>query len=128
MIAFDEDALICDFAETYRILDYRALPVNLAATLASGLGENSRIVRAMRSEKMSLDTTLLAMAVDKIANLVWMLSDDGKKNRNRPESVLKQLLERPQKKQDNDVCLFSSAVDFLTARARIVEKIKEKEG
>ena len=43
MIETDESALICDFAETYHIYDYRALPVSYAATLAYGLRSDSRI-------------------------------------------------------------------------------------
>ena len=43
MIEFDEDALICDLAETYHIFDYRSLPVQLVATLSVGLRDNSRI-------------------------------------------------------------------------------------
>lgn len=37
MVAVDEEALICDFAETYNILDWRELPCRTAAILASGL-------------------------------------------------------------------------------------------
>lgn len=43
MLSTDEDLFICDMAETYHILDYRALPLKLVATLASGLREDSRI-------------------------------------------------------------------------------------
>ena len=43
MLGEDPDAFICDMAETYHILDIWALPVELLATLASGLRENSRI-------------------------------------------------------------------------------------
>lgn len=43
MLSTDEDLFICDMAETYHILDYKALPVELLAVLASGLRENSRI-------------------------------------------------------------------------------------
>ena len=43
MIRFDEDALICDLAETYHIYDYRSLPVKLVATLSAGLRDDSRI-------------------------------------------------------------------------------------
>lgn len=43
MIAKDEDALICDLAETYRIFDYRSLPLKTVATFSVGLRENSRI-------------------------------------------------------------------------------------
>ena len=43
MIAADEDALQCDFMETYGVLDYRTLPLHAAARLAVGLRRNSRI-------------------------------------------------------------------------------------
>ena len=43
MIAIDEDALICDLAETYQIYDYRRLPVQTVAVFSLGLRDNSRI-------------------------------------------------------------------------------------
>jgi hypothetical protein len=43
MLAYDRSALICDLAETYRIYDYKALPVLTLAALASGLRPDSRI-------------------------------------------------------------------------------------
>lgn len=54
MLATDRDALICDLAETYRVLDYRALPVELLATLAAGLRQDARIwqkIAALREER-----------------------------------------------------------------------------
>ena len=42
-MAHYESALICDMAETYHVLNYRALPVQTLATLCSGLRENSRV-------------------------------------------------------------------------------------
>lgn len=35
--------MICDLAETYRIYDYRSLPVKYLAILVSGLSEDSRV-------------------------------------------------------------------------------------
>ena len=58
MVALDEDALICDFAETYHIYDYRRLPVEYAATLAYGLRENSRIRMVQSGLKVELNTLL----------------------------------------------------------------------
>lgn len=51
MILTDEDALICDFAETYNVLDYRALPLRTAATLASGLRADARIFESLKKEQ-----------------------------------------------------------------------------
>ncbi len=50
MLAVDRDALVCDLAETYGILDLYAHPAQLIATLAAGLRENSRIYERMRAE------------------------------------------------------------------------------
>ena len=127
MISVDEGALICDFAETYHILDYRALPVSLAATLACGLGDNSRIKRKMNNQRISLDTMLLAMAVDRLAIIAWMWSEDAKKGNNRPKSILEQLTTDVEVKAPSDVNLYASGEDFMKARAALIEKI-ESEG
>lgn len=47
MINTDEDALICDFAETYHIYDYRSLPLHMAGIFACGLRPDSRIGMAI---------------------------------------------------------------------------------
>jgi len=40
MLELDEDALVCDLAETYGIYNYRSLPATLVATFSVGLREN----------------------------------------------------------------------------------------
>ena len=40
MIKTDEDALICDLAETYRIYDYRQLPAYQVAVFSFGLRDD----------------------------------------------------------------------------------------
>lgn len=74
MIRDDEDALICDFAETYQIYSYRSLPLRLVATLAAGLRENSRIKSA--GAKASVTNTLLAMIADQLTAIRRILGDD----------------------------------------------------
>lgn len=91
MLGADEDALICDFAETYHVMDWRALPVRLAATLAAGLPETSRIRRKMAGVKTSASLLLQAAMVDRLSLLVWMQTRDGQKNRRRPRSVAEML-------------------------------------
>lgn len=51
MIATDEDALICDLAETYHVFDYRGLPLKTAAALASGLRNDARIFEIIRLQE-----------------------------------------------------------------------------
>lgn len=84
----DRDALVCDFAEYYHILDIRALPATTAATLAQGLPENSRSKRTASGMKISMETALLAVIADRLGLLVWMQTEDGRGGENRPTSIL----------------------------------------
>jgi len=67
MIQKDEDALICDLAETYHIYDYRSLPLKLVATLAAGLRDTSRIAMNTTEVKASTTNTILAVIADHLA-------------------------------------------------------------
>lgn len=100
MIGADRDALVCDLAETYGVLDWRALPVRSLATLASGLGEHSRIKRKISGSRATTTEVLLAAAVDKLSTLIWFQTEDGHAGRNRPPSVLGLLLGEPQEEPD----------------------------
>ena len=93
MIALDEDALICDLAETYRVYDWRALPLRLAATLACGLGPDSRIRQRQYGLKVPMRIFFLAQTVDQLSAIRWMFSDDGHKGQNKPEFVSPKLIE-----------------------------------
>lgn len=116
MIIEDEDALICDFAETYRIYDYRSLPVELAATFAVGLGDDSRIKKKLRGETISTDLAIRALQLDALHLLVWMQSKDGKAGRNRPKSVF-QILTEP--KKTSEVVGFNSSEELMAEIERI---------
>lgn len=110
MITADEEALICDFAETYGIYDYRKLPLKTAAILASGLRDNSRIKIKLSGLNAAPEMILNAAIADRTGMLVWMQSKDGAKNRNRPESILDKIL-NPEKKKE-DVTTFATGQDF----------------
>lgn len=114
MLAADKDALICDLAETYGIFNYRSVPVRLLATLASGLGADSRIMRKLSGAKADTKTILLALAVDALHTLVWMQTKDGQKGRRRPESIAKKIQSADQPQKD-DVVKFKSSDDFMNA-------------
>lgn len=116
MIRADEDALICDFAETYQVFNYKGLPVKLAATLAAGLREDSRIKMALSDMKVSPDTLLLAAIADRLGIIVWQSTKDAEKGRNRPKSIIESL----QPKQ-TDVSAFASGEDFIKAREEILK-------
>lgn len=56
MLATDEDAFICDMAETYGVLNWRALDVRLAGTLAAGLRPFARIWEKINEKQGTGDT------------------------------------------------------------------------
>ncbi|MFR5806472.1 MAG: DUF5361 domain-containing protein [[Clostridium] symbiosum] len=117
----DRDAWICDLAETYGIFDYRALPVELLATLSFGLREDSRIEQKMNGMKTSNDTMLLMLAVDCLRMLVWMNTADGAKNINRPKSLVDELFETTNTNKEFEA--FNSGEDFETRRRKIIEGV-----
>ena len=92
MAARFPDELTCDMAETYHALDWRALGLPLAATLAAGLRENSRTRMALAGSVSTVDTLLLGAAVDALHLLVWGKTKDGQKGRSRPEPVVNRWL------------------------------------
>ena len=91
MIATDEDALICDFAETYHIYNMYELPVLYVATLAAGLRQDSRIMMSVSGLKVDVKTLLLAHIADNTAINVYFKTKDAEKGRNRPKSFVRLL-------------------------------------
>lgn len=109
--------LICDLAEYYHVLNYRALPVDTLAALCAGLREESRVMMKYSGSQQPLGIYLAAAAVDNLSMLVWTKSKDAQKNRNRPESILKSLTGKKDTKPEG----FSTAEEFEAARKRIME-------
>lgn len=70
------------------MLDMDALPNKLFATLALGLSEDSRFMRALSGSRARGRDLLLAAAVDRLSMLVWFQTKDGAKGRNRPKSIV----------------------------------------
>ena len=117
MINEDEDALICDLAETYGILDYKVLPVETLAALSVGLRENSRIKMKLSGARVQPDFLLLAAAVDRLSLLVWSKTKDAEKGRKRPKSLVEVL---NGKKKESDVMAFNTAEEWERAKAKII--------
>lgn len=115
MMRLDEDALICDFAETYHIYDYRSLPVPLAATLSAGLRENSRIKLKAAESSVSLDTLILAAIAD---NLTLLRASLSKKEGNRKLFLFMEAIQG-EKKHQTKAMNFRSAEDFEATLKRI---------
>ena len=115
MVGLDEGALTCDFAETYHVLNWRALPARTAATLAMGLGPDSRIVRKMAGVETTLDTMLLAMIADALHILVWQNTRDGVKGQNKPAMITDRLTNL-----GSEPLGFDSAAEFRRWRAEML--------
>lgn len=110
MIALDEDALICDFAEFYHIYDYKSLDVDYAATLANGLRECSRIKHKLMGLEVNVDTLLLAHIADNTAINFYAKTKDAKAGMNKPKSMVEALLARKKEKQYKQ---FENGDDFM---------------
>lgn len=123
MIALDEDALVCDLAETYQIYDYKQLPLNQVAVFAYGLRDDSRIKQMMSNQIVPLETTLLASIVDRLSLSLWLQTKDGQKGVNRPASIADQLIKRDKSENDEkDYLVFESGEDFENYRKALLAK------
>lgn len=123
MISLDEDALICDLAETYRIYDYKQLPLNQVAVFAYGLRDNSRIKQVMSNQIVPLETTLLASIVDRLSLSLWLQTKDGQKGINRPKSIVDQLTKQDKEERDErEYLVFESGEDFEKYRKSLLSK------
>ena len=104
--------MVCDFAETYGVLDYRALPLVTAATLAQGLPDTSRIKRKISGAgALDTQTALLAIIADRVGHIAWMFSEAGQKGRDHPASILDTLTG----KTEPEAVGYDSAEDFFAA-------------
>lgn len=115
MIKTNENALICDLAETYQIYDYKQLPVTLVAVLACGLKASSRIKLQLSQSKYTIEQNLLIGILDRLTLLVYAKTKDAQKGRNYPKLLGTSLLE------EKEVVGFTSGKDFEEVRNRILK-------
>lgn len=118
MINLNESALICDFAETYHIYNYRELPARQAALYACGLRANARIIQQMSGAKAPAETTLLAIIADALRTLVWQNTKDGHSGKNPPKSILRMILGDDENKVETGS--FSTVDDFKQWREQML--------
>lgn len=116
MIRLDEDALICDLAETYNIFDYKKLALNELAIFACGLRDDSRIKLKMSENILSPNQLLLAGIQDRLSLLVYSKTKDAEKGQNYPKLILDSF--------ENKIDSFSSGEDFMKERERIMKEGK----
>ena len=121
MINSCEAELICDFAEVYHIYGLESVPVELAATLAAGLRQDSRVQMKLSERRVPDWVTLLAMAVDALNWLMWSKTKDARHKRNMPESVAAQFTRKPEQER-KQIQSFRSGAEFRAAWDRVILK------
>ena len=125
MIRIDRDALVCDLAETYHILDDMGLlPARQVAVLCAGLRDNSRIKMKINGTNVPYDIILMAQMVDRLNLLLWSKTKDGYKGINRPESIAEALLHPERTKKRANVTAFNTPEEFWQARQAIISRSK----
>lgn len=117
MVSVDEEALICDFAETYGICDYRALPARTAAVLSAGLRDDSRIKLKMTGITVPMDTLFLVGIFDRLNHLIWMQTKNGHEGVNPPKLLMKEFI-----RQEEKLVSFETGEDFDAARKELLRK------
>ncbi|MDO5015293.1 MAG: hypothetical protein Q4E28_05010 [Clostridia bacterium] len=115
-MATDENALICDLAETYNILDYQKFPCSLIAILASGLKDDSRIKLKLQEQKVGIETLLLAGINDRLTLLMQGLSGNKRIRQPYITDELQNLGKRESAR------LFDTGEEFMTKRQTFLKK------
>ena len=111
MIATDENALLCDLAETYGIFDLNALPVETLAALSFGLRQNSRIKRKMAGALEVDEMELLAVIADNLTVIRSALL-----GQELPKTALMSMyIRESEKPQAQPIYKFKSSEDFKEA-------------
>lgn len=122
MKQLDEDALVCDLAETYGIYDYKQLPLLKVAVFAYGLSDDSRIKRRFSQQKVDLDTLILASLYDQFNVLLYAFSSKG----DQPLSLTDTLMDRPTQSTRKEH-VFQSREDFNRARQQLLEELRKED-
>lgn len=121
MLKIDENALMCDLAETYQIYNYRQLPPSTVAIFCIGLRDNSRIKMKLSGAKVTPEILLLSGIVDRLNLLLWTKTKDAEKGLNKPKSILDHLYD-----SESDVSAFTSGEEFERERSRLIKQAERR--
>lgn len=93
--------MICDFAETYNIYEYRGLSPRKVAVLLLGLRDDSRVKMKLSGNRITLEQMLMAIMADNLKFLSWTKTKDAKKGVYKEKSILKALMGEYDHENDN---------------------------
>lgn len=118
MVAADEGALMCDFAEYYHIYEWRKLPARYAATLAAGLRPESRSRLKLSGNRWPMNTLLLATIADACRLAVWRHTRAAAEGKAPPVSLYKILFGKTDAK--NSSSGFATGEEFFAWREKMM--------
>lgn len=101
--------------EYYHIANYMDFPPDLVGVLVFGLRDDSRIKMNIMDSKLTTSQILEVRMVDALNLLVWSKTEDAKKGRNRPKSILELL----NKNNDKECKGFRTIEEFESELARL---------
>jgi hypothetical protein len=115
MLGFDRDAVVCDLAETYNVLDYKTLPVMTLATLCAGLHDDSRIKMEIAGLQRISPTFAAIRAADTLTIINYALTA---KHGAKLPTLYQDVMTSKQKQKKTTG--FSSIEEFENARMRFL--------
>lgn len=118
MLAVDKDAVVCDFAEVYGVLDFDGLPVGIAATLAAGLPADSRICMKMCGFNKIPESFALVEIADSLNVITHFLLGDK-----RQIQLLSTYMSGKQKTQSAG---YDTPEAYREARQKILDRAKKR--
>lgn len=112
-----KDALICDLAEYYGILNYRDFDAFTLATFACGLRPESR-TGSVRTHIVAqpVNGITLIQILDALNNIAWSI---GGGEKDPPDALLKHYYDAPK-----ETVGYKDGASYDRARAEILERIK----
>lgn len=88
--------------------------------MVDGLGDDSRFKLKLNGMKTTMGTMLSAITCDYLAKIWWSKTEDAEQGKNKPISILSQLLEDNAVNNEKDG--FDSVEEFNNARSRLLRK------
>jgi hypothetical protein len=108
----DEDLLICDFAETYKIYDIRALKPFTAGSLAYGLRPDSRIKLKNSGMEMPSLYLLATRMVDELTLARWPYTEAAK-NGEKPQLLMDLLFNGGSNQKEREQAGYDTPEEFM---------------
>lgn len=117
-----KDALICDFAQYYRIYNLFGLDIQTAAILACGLPPESRTIKEITGKKEKTEIILHAAILDTLKRIEYLYAKKNYKGTfNPPKSILQKLTSGKDQEPEKEIVTFETGEDFEKAREEILK-------